>query len=313
MKLFAMTLIVLLGITLWSGVVAAQEEPKTEGMVFRVNGTLQVGPEESVDTAIGINSTVIVEGTARDVVVINGDAEITGTVEREVTAVNGRVRLAPTARVNNVTLTNSQLNEEVGSTVAGSVSRRTGYHFGWGEAIFSFLSWIGLTIALLLAGLVFAAVGPRQLTGAAAALTERFGGSVVAAVVLWIGLPIVAVLTFFTIIGIPVGLLILLVALPVLWIAGYLVACARLGVAVVERSGVRPTVEKPYLAIVIGVILFQIIAIIPIIGGILVFLAGLVGAGALGYLAWSGRGGGLRPLAPGRRRRHRPRSGRACH
>ena len=63
-----------------------------------------------------------------------------------------------------------------------------------------------MTIAALLGGLVFAAVAGRQLSTATEVLTGELAYSILGAVAVWIGLPIVAVLAFITVVGIPLGL-----------------------------------------------------------------------------------------------------------
>jgi hypothetical protein len=102
----------------------AQQLPAADAVAMRVNGTLRVGPAAAVDTVIGISSDVVVKGMARNVVVINDDGEIAGAVDGDVTAVNGEVRLGPTARVNNVMLNYSGLDRADRATVSGSVRER---------------------------------------------------------------------------------------------------------------------------------------------------------------------------------------------
>ena len=53
----------------------------------------------------------------------------------------------------------------------------------WELAVFSVLVWLGMTIVLVVAGLLFAAIGGRQLSGAADLLTSDATFSILAAVV----------------------------------------------------------------------------------------------------------------------------------
>jgi cytoskeletal protein CcmA (bactofilin family) len=258
------------------------------GVLVRIDGTTHVARGDRAGTVVGLNGDVVVDGTVRDtLVVVNADAVVTGAVDGDVALVNGTLTLQPGARVGgDVTLVKGTLVRAPGATIAGSVQRRTGYSFGWGPAVFSFLFWLGLTVVVVLAGLLFAAVGGRQLTEPGRLLTDRPGASVATALVVWIGIPILAVLGLVTLIGLPLGLALLLVVLPALWLLGYLVAGTRLGAELVGRRGRPRSVEHPYLAAVVGLLLLQVFGLIPVVGGLVVGLAGLVGAGAMMYRPW---------------------------
>ncbi len=278
---------------------AAQNETTDDGFLLRVNGTTTVGAAETTDAVFAINGDAVVEGTVRDaLVVVSGNAAVAGRVEGDVLVVDGTLDLRPGATVADVTLVRGTLNQAQGAAITGEVSERSEFvSFGWGSGLFSFLFWLGTTVVVLLAGLVFAAIGGRQLTGAGNLLTGRTGASLLAAAIVWIGLPILAVLALVTIVGIPLGLAVLLFVLPALWFLGYLVAGTRLGAVLARRFGAQDAPDRPYLAAVVGLFVFQVVGLVPIVGGLLVALAGLVGAGALGVLAYLGWGGRRQAVA----------------
>jgi hypothetical protein len=60
----------------------------------------------------------------------------------------------------------------------------------------------------------------------------------------------------------------------------------RLGFFIADLRHTTPDLAHPYLEAVLGVVIFQLIALIPIVGGIVVALAGLFGAGAIVVHAW---------------------------
>src|SRR5690606_23101728 len=174
------------------------------------------------------------------------------------------------------------------------------------------------TLMLVLAGLLFAAAGGRQLDEAAALLLRRFGPVVVTTLVLIAAVPILAIFAFLTVIGIPVGIALLVALVPALGLAGYLVAAMALGDVVLRRLGRgrreapaeraarveagpareavapaaageparAPAAVHPYREIALGVVLLQLILLIPFLGFLLVVLAAHLGAGALVYRAW---------------------------
>lgn len=281
--------IIAFALALLPGVAAAQDD--AGGTIFRVYGTTTVAKNQSADTVVAISGDVVVDGTVNDtLVVIDGTATVAGKIPGDVNVISGTLDLKPGATVNNVTLVHSTLHRDPGATITGNLSRRSEFfNFGWGSAIFSFFFWVGTTIVVLVAGLIFAALGGRQLTEAGEELTRRLGESVIAGLIVWIGGPILGVLAFLTIIGIPLGLAIFVIALPALGFLGYIVAGTRLGAALIQAVGVTEHPNRPYLAAVVGLVALQIVGVIPIIGGIVVLLAGFLGSGALAALIWRGR------------------------
>ena len=95
-----------------------------------------------------------------------------------------------------------------------------------------------------------------------------------------------AVLLIATVIGIPLGFGILFFLLPAPWFIGYLVAGAALGTAIL-RAGRSEQAEHRYLPVLVGLGVFQIVALVPFIGGMVAFFAGLAGGGALLYRMWT--------------------------
>ena len=100
------------------------------------------------------------------------------------------------------------------------------------------------------------------------------------------GLPLLAVMAFFTIVGIPAGLAILLILLPALGYVGYLVAGIRLGDYVLGVVRGHDEAWHPYQAAVTGLGLLLVLGWVPVVGGIVSPVAGLLGAGALALRAW---------------------------
>jgi hypothetical protein len=73
--------------------------------------------------------------------------------------------------------------------------------------------------------------------------------------------------------------------LPLLWLLGYIVTGTRLGIWLTGLMG-RQTGDHPYLAAFLGVLALQLISFVPVLGWIVVAIAGLWGAGAIALLAW---------------------------
>jgi len=289
-----MTLVALvaavLALLLVPGRALAQET--RDDVYVRVNGAVDLAAGESVDTLVAVNSAAQVAGTVRDtLVVVNQTATVSGDVGRDAIVANGTLRLESTAHIGgDVVLINGQLSQADGAVIAGKVVERSGASMGAElrrvTAAVSFVAWLGMTLLFVVVALGWAAVGGRQLSDVAGLLGARSGLAAGAAVIFWIVAPIIAVMAFFTVIGIPIGVTLLLVVLPLLWGLGYVTTSTRLGFFVADLRHTRPDLARAYLEAVLGVVMFQLIGLIPSVGGIVVALAGLFGAGAIVVHLW---------------------------
>lgn len=260
---------------------AQPPQPKEPSdVLLRVGAPAEIAPGQRVGTLVALGADAIVAGTvAQDLVVINGNATVSGEVLGMVTVVGGRLDLAPGARIGgDVSLVQSELTLAPGASIAGQVSRSSAIAWGWGAGWFF---WLSTSVFIIACGLLFAAVGGRQLAGAASVMHTRPGSSVVSALIVWIGLPALAVLAFVTLVGIPIGLAVMFFALPALWFLGYLVAGTELGALIGRWRGALGRADHPYAAAALGLLLLQLVAFIPWFGAVIALLAGLWGAGAL--------------------------------
>jgi hypothetical protein len=223
--------------------------------------------------------------------VVNGTARVRGTVGGDVVVVRGRLELAPSARIgHDVLLFRSSLARAPGAVVAGEVRERTaGFTFSQRALV---VIWLSMTVAVLVAGLLFATFGGAQLAEAVALLRHDTGRALLGTLVLWAGLPFLAVLAMATGIGIPLGIGIFVFLLPALWFIGYLVTGAWLGAEVLRLAGREDATRRDYAPILVGVVILQLLGLVPGLGGFVAMLAGLVGSGAIAARAWEVRRAG---------------------
>lgn len=262
--------------------VSAADNDADENFLFRTGGTTTIPAGEVFGAVIVINGDVVVDGTITDtLVVVEGNATINGTVEQQVVVVRGNLTLQPGATVDDVALIRSDFTRDPAATVTGDISKRSQFGIsGWGLAVFGILVWLGITIAMLAFGLVFAFVTGRNLERITATLRVSPGRSFLTAVILWIALSILAVIAMFTVVGIPLGLMIF-VWLPVLWLMGYVVTGTLLGRAVLGQLASGALSKHRYWPTVLGLVLFQLFALVPFLGGFVALIAGSIGAGTL--------------------------------
>ena len=251
-------------------------------------GGLDVPEGKTVDDVFVVRGPVTIDGTATgDVVAVDGRVTVSGHIVGNLVAVNGPVELQDGAEVDGDVSSRLAPTIAPGATVKGTV-RGLNVNFQFGNLFVArFIFWLAASVSLLILGLVLLAFAPR----AAAAATETVRGSTGAAIgfglVVFIGLPVVAVLALVTLVGIPLGLGILLALVPV-YAVGYVTSVWLLG-----RRIVKPP-TSPYLAFLLGWAILRALALVPALGGLLWFLGSVFG---LGVLVVSARRAG-RPAAP---------------
>jgi hypothetical protein len=273
-------------VVLFPGIAVAQtDETVEEGFLFRANGDVTVAQNEELGGVVVANGNAVVHGTITETLwVISGDASVDGAVAGDVVVIDGTLRLEAAATVDNVTLIRGTLDRAEGATITGDLTEQdTLVSFGWAGAVFSIVMWLGFTVVLVLAALAVAYAGGRQLTASGELMRQRLVPSIVTGLVLFVALPVVAVLAFITIIGIPLGGTILLVVMPALWVLGYLVAGTWLGRKLTDALGRQESAARPLLAAALGVVVLQLVGLVPALGPLVTVLAGMIGAGALVY------------------------------
>lgn len=266
---------------------AAQAWPGKGGVAVRVNGNHRVGPEEREEVVLVIRGDARVEGTAEVLVVIEGNAVLANANVREVTVVRGQAEILEGTRVaGNIYLLDANVQVAPGAQVLGNIERRSGVGMARGLWLFAAVFALGLSLALILSGLVAAAVAPQPLRAAGRALTDDLGNLLLAVAVVWIVLPLAAVAVLATVVGIPAGLGFFIFVMPTIGFLGFLVVGTRVGDFVLEQLRGATEPDHPYLAALIGISLLLVVSLVPMVGGFLNLLAGVVGGGAVALTGW---------------------------
>lgn len=265
---------------------AQVNEASEAGFAMRIDGDLTVREGESVDAAIVISGNVQVDGTVKDfLMLIDGDGAINGRVDGDIVAISSTIDLGPDAVIDgDVNLIDSDLNQAPGSQVLGDIDDEWEIQW-WILLIVNFVFWIGMTLAVLVFGLLLVAVAPRQAANAAAAMTADPGWSILSAAITFIAVPIAAVIALITVIGVPLGIGVLAFLLPALWFLGYLVGGLMLGTLIYSRASERLR-DNRYLVVATGLAVLQLFVLIPFLGILVGVLMGLWGGGAVVLLAW---------------------------
>jgi cytoskeletal protein CcmA (bactofilin family) len=299
---------------------ALAQDNDTTGARVQITGSVTVADNEVVGFLSAIDADTVVNGrVAGHILVISGNTTINGRVEGNVLAIGGSLRIGPDAVVTGDLLyNNTSITIDPAAEIQGTTREDLGVEFSQDFTRFaawiSLANWAGTTFLALIAGVVFAGIGGRQLWGSAAAMTGKPLQSILLIILVSIVLLVLATLLFFSVIGIPVGLVLLLV-LVVIWMLGYIVAGTRIGAALTRRSIHSSIDAHPYLPALVGITVIQLLALVPVIVSLvlaytaiddatrfslvnaltltvywstsmLIWFIGMLGAGALCYYAW---------------------------
>jgi hypothetical protein len=171
-----------------------------------------------------------------------------------------------------------------GATIGGTTKRlqtNTNWEgFGWAGKL---AWWLAVSVSTLVVGLVLVWLLGRGAARILEAGRTRIGPSIGLGLLLFFGLPILAVIALVTVVGIPLGIG-LLAGLLLIYALGYSAAAWILG-----RSIVRGPTTSWFVAFLAGWAILRIVALIPILGGLVWFAAVVFGLGALAVAIWRAR------------------------
>jgi hypothetical protein len=170
-----------------------------------------------------------------------------------------------------------------GATIGGTTKRlqtNTNWEgFGWAGKL---AWWLAVSISTLVVGLALVWLTGRGSVRILEAGRTQLGPSIGLGLLLFFGLPLLAIIALVTVIGIPLGLG-LLAALLLIYALGYSAAAWILGRSIVRE----PTAWA--VAFLAGWAILRVVALVPILGGLAWFAAVAFGLGALAVAIWRAR------------------------
>jgi hypothetical protein len=261
----------------------AQTGPDTEAFVV-LSGRADVPEGQQVGDLVVFHGSATVDGTVDgSLTAFDAPVTISGRVNGDVVAFNGRVELQSGANVTGDVVSQNDPVVASGATIGGTTKRlqtNTNWEgFGWAGKL---AWWLAVSISTLVVGLLLVWLIGRGAATVLEAGRTRIGPSVGLGLLLFFGLPLLAVIALVTVVGIPLGLG-LLAALLLIYALGYSAAAWILG-----RSLVRePTAWA--VAFLAGWAILRVVALIPVLGGLAWFAAVVFGLGALAVAIWRAR------------------------
>ncbi len=215
----------------------------------------------------------------RELNAAGGQVTVFGSVGGDMRGYGATVELTDSANIaGNLTLKTESEETAIiapGATIGGETDIS-----GWPERPNRYATadfYMGKILQILAAfvtGLVLfrllPALGSAELEGSAQALVTAAIGAL-----LLIGTPVLAVIAMITLIGLPIGLMTLVLWLATLYAAGIVIACY------VGRM-ILPNRESLTLPLLLGLTLLVVVTNLPLIGGPIQLVAGLLGLGLIG-------------------------------
>jgi hypothetical protein len=270
----------------------AQARPASEAFVV-LSGPADVPRGQEVGDLVVFHGSSTVDGTVNgSLTAFDAPVTISGRVNGDVVVFNGRVELRSGANVTGDVVSQQAPVVASGATIGGTTSRlqtRTNWEgFGWAGR---FGWWLAVSVSTLVAGLVLLWLVGRGAARILEAGRTRIGPSIGLGLLLFFGLPILAVIALVTIVGIPLGLG-LLAALLLIYALGYGATAWILGRSILRR----PTAWV--VAFLVGWAILRVVALVPVLGGLVWFAAVVFGLGALAVAIWRARSASQAAPAP---------------
>ena len=267
---------------------------------YLAGGSVKVAGRVRGDLLVAGGEVVIDGEIDQDLRVAGGEVHLKGLVGRNVTMVGGRLVVDDQAQIaGSLVAAGGEVNVSDQAQIAGRKYIRTApgdgiqkgkpatgmapvkKFFGVMATVVSVVKWL----STLVMGLLLVALFPKTLTKMNANASKNVSKYLIWGLVASIVLPVIAVLSMFTIIGLPLGLMMMAV-LAIGWYLAKLIAMIATGhFILIKANGRRLKIfEKApslYTSLLLGVAFFLILGYVPFLGWLAKLLLIWVGFGLL--------------------------------
>ncbi|MEA2224590.1 MAG: hypothetical protein QOH83_2966 [Solirubrobacteraceae bacterium] len=234
-------------------------------------GSVLVDRDETAGDVVVADGDVTIRGTVDgDVIVADGDVTIRGTVDGDVVTFSGQATLGRRGHITgDLVYGDDKPVQAPGSRVDGDVKK---FEIGDVSVVGAIGLWLLFTVSLLLLGLVLLLLAPKAAVAVARTAKSKALVAAIVGLVAFFLIPVIAIAACVTVIGLPLGVVLLFSIVPLYTIA-YLSAALVLGRLILKKATI--------LAFVAGLVILQLLVLIPIAGGLIGFLATVFGLGVL--------------------------------
>lgn len=258
------------------------------GELVAAGGTLTLTNKASIaHAALLTGGQVIVDGRiGKGARIYAGTITLSGQIDGNTRLYGREIKLLPGAKIiGDLSYASpNPLSQDQAGQVTGSITREKTPE-GWqsqaaGKRSFLWFHPIFI-LSMLLAGALLYLLFPNAVRGAEAVINAHPGKSFLIGLALLFTIPPAAILLMITIIGIPVGFILLLLY-PLCWLLGYLAAAFFIGgkISNALKQPVTLSVGRWVLFLLLALVILAILSMLPFIGGLIVLCALMTGLGA---------------------------------
>jgi cytoskeletal protein CcmA (bactofilin family) len=268
--------------------------------VVAILGSATSAGDVDQDVVSVLGRTRVTGGTVgHQAVAVMGSVYINGDVSGEVVAVMGNVELGPEAKVHgNITIVGGDLKKDPAAVVEGQVQNVFGVdwaNFDWVRpwiqrcllygrplAFSSGLGWAwGIALGLLALYVFIASVFRGAVDKCIHTLETEPGPSILAALVLTLGVPVLFVLLAITVVGIA-AIPFLAIGLVCATMFGKIVVLAAIGKRCTPTLANDPATHT-VVGVIVGGLILLVVYTLPVIGFVIYKLTDLLGLGVVSY------------------------------
>jgi hypothetical protein len=254
-----------------------------------VTGRVVVAEQETVGDVVILNGDARINGSVDgNVFALNGDVTVRGSVSDDVIAMNGRVVAAGGASIGGDVTSRESARISPGATVDGdvkSVSRR--FALGQIGVVAVLLIWLAVGVSTLVFGLLLLLIAPRAADEFADAGRTAVGASIGLGIAAAVGLPLVGLILLASVVGLPLGAVVLL-TLGFLYMFGYVASAYFLGRVIL-------TPRNRFLAYLVGWAILTVASLIPVLNVLVLIAATVYGLGMIVVATFRARSGPREP------------------
>ena len=261
----------------------------TVGRNARIGGgRVEIGPKAIVAGNVSIGGgEVRIDGAVKGYVqAAGGRVLINGPVGGDVVATSGAVELGPNARIAGKLryASRNELKRDPAAQVTGGVERApiADRSFGHTQRTLARAGGWLWTVGLVLIAVVLVAALPAFTARVAATLRMRVGMSLLIGFVALVCIPVAAILLLFTLIGIPVALLALVLYFALVMV-GYAMTGIGIGDWLLGRYRAADAARAGWRigAAALATLAMALLARVPWIGALVSFMVLIAGLGAV--------------------------------
>ena len=214
-----------------------------------------------------------------DVVLVSGDALVSGRIDGSLVTIGGQARLLPRAYVGGNVHYGDERPIVAGSAIVrGDVSREDGLDsldvlpF---ISISVFLLWLAIGVSMAILGILLMLIAPRAAEAIETRSRERVGPLIAIGIAVVISLPVAAAIATVTLVGLPLAFVITLALAPLAAVA-YCASAWVLG-----RRIIKPPRNRIW-SFLAGLAILRAVALVPILGFLVGLAAAVFGLGLIG-------------------------------